>query len=199
MKKIKLKAAIIAEGRYDKARLANIFDAAVIETGGFGIYKNEAKKELIKKLAFGDGIVVVTDPDKAGFRIRNYIKKICAGGRVWDVYLPDVEGKEPRKRAPSKEGLLGAEGIDDEVIIKAFRRAGVSDDGGTEPYGKPWLTELGLCGGTDSRKLRAILSKRLRLPANMNANTLSRVLPRVIGENELMALTKELTEELNGR
>ena len=189
---IKLKPAVIVEGRYDKARLANIFDAPIIETGGFGIYKNAAKRELIKTLAHGDGIVIITDPDKAGFRIRNYIKNFCAGGRVWDVYLPDVEGRERRKRAPSKEGLLGAEGLGDEVVIEAFRRAGVGEGEGEAPFTKALLTELGLCGGAGSASLRASLAKRLGLPANMNSNTLAKVLPRVVSEDELRALAAEL-------
>ena len=189
---IKLKPAIVVEGRYDKARLANIFDAPVIETGGFGIYKNAAKRELIKTLARGDGIVIITDPDKAGFRIRNYIKDFCSGGRVWDVFLPDVEGKERRKRAPSKEGLLGAEGLDDAVIIEAFRRAGVAEGEGVEPFTKAFLTELGFCGGAGSSALRASLAKRLGLPANMNSNALARVLPRIVTAEELRALAAEL-------
>ena len=189
---IKLKHAIVVEGRYDKARLANIFDAPIIETGGFGIYKNAAKRELIKTLAHGDGIVIITDPDKAGFRIRNYIKSFCAGGMVWDVYLPDVPGRERRKRVPSKEGLLGAEGLDDGVIIEAFRRAGVGEGEGAAPFTKAFLTELGICGGADSSALRASLAKQLGLPANMNANTLARVLPRVVNADELRALAVEL-------
>ncbi len=189
---IKLKPAIVTEGRYDKARLANIFDAPIIETGGFGIYKNAAKRELIKTLAVGDGVVIITDPDKAGFRIRNYIKNFCAGGKIWDVYLPDVPGKERRKRAPSGEGLLGAEGLDDAVIIEAFRRAGVGEGEGTAPFTKAFLTELGLCGGANSAALRASLAARLALPANMNANTLARVLPRLVTADELRALVAEL-------
>lgn len=189
---IKLKQAVVVEGRYDKARLANIFDAPVIETGGFGIYKNAAKRELIKTLARGDGIVIITDPDKAGFRIRNYIKDFCAGGKVWDVYLPDVPGRERRKRAPSKEGLLGAEGLDDAVIIEAFRRAGVGEGEGAAPFTKAFLAGLGVCGGANSAALRAALAQRLGLPANMNANTLAQVLPRLVTAEELSALAAEL-------
>ena len=189
---IKLKQAVVVEGRYDKARLANIFDAPVIETGGFGIYKNAAKRELIKTLAQGDGIVIITDPDKAGFRIRNYIKNFCAGGKVWDVYLPDGPGRERRKRAPSKEGLLGAEGLDDAVVIEAFRRAGVGEGEGVEPFTKAFLTGLGVCGGANSTALRASLARRLGLPANMNANTLAQVLPRLVTAEELRALAAEL-------
>lgn len=189
---IKLKPAIVTEGRYDKARLANIFDAPIIETGGFGIYKNAAKRELIKALAHGDGIVIITDPDKAGFRIRNYVKNFCAGGRVWDVYLPDVPGRERRKHVSSKEGLLGAEGLDDEVIIGAFRRAGVGEEDGKAPFTKAFLTGLGLCGGAGSAALRVSLAARLGLPANMNANLLAQVLPRVVSADELSALVAEL-------
>lgn len=191
---IKLKAAIITEGRYDKARLANITDAVIIETGGFGIYKNAEKRELIKKLAFTDGIVILTDPDKAGFRIRNYIKNICRGGKVWDVYIPDIGGKERRKRVPSKEGLLGVEGVPDDVIEEAFRRAGIDGGEGAQPFSKAYLTELGFCGGANSAFLRRKLAKRLGLPSNMNSNLLAQVLPRIVSASELETLAAELTE-----
>ena len=193
---IKIKQTIIAEGRYDKARLANIFDAPVIETDGFGIYKNSAKRKLIKELSLGDGIVIITDPDKAGFRIRSYIKNFCSGGKIWDVYLPDIKGKERRKSAPSKEGLLGAEGIDDEIIIAAFQRAGVGEAEGAAPYTKAYLAEIGLSGGKDSAALRRELSLRLGFPANMNCNTLAKVLPKMLSEKELEELVSEIQRVL---
>ena len=190
---IKLKQTVIAEGRYDKARLANIFDAPIIETGGFGIYKNAAKRELIKRLSRGDGIIIVTDPDKAGFRIRNYIKNFCTGGKVWDVYLPDVKGKEPRKNAPSKEGLLGAEGIDDALIIEAFRLSGVTEEGDVvQEFSKSFFAEIGLSGGSGSAELRKKLAAKLGLPANMNSNTMTKVLSKILTEEELEKLVFDL-------
>ena len=190
---MRLKQTVIAEGRYDKARLANIFDAPIIETGGFGIYKNPAKRELIKKLSRGDGIIIVTDPDKAGFRIRNYIKNFCVGGKIWDVYLPDVQGKEPRKNAPSKEGLLGAEGIDDALIVEAFRLAGVTEEAGEgKEFSKSFFAEIGLSGGSGSAALRKKLATKLGLPANMNANTMAKVLPKIVTEQELEKLVFDL-------
>lgn len=192
---IHLRQAIITEGRYDKAKLANIFDALIIETGGFGIYKNRDKRELIKKLAFEDGIVIITDSDKAGFRIRSFVKNITAGGKVWDVYLPDIKGKEKRKTSPSKEGLLGAEGIDDEIIVAAFRRAGVNESEPPEVYTKAFLSELGLCGGENSAALRTALAKELSLPANINANTLCRTLPLIMDRDDLVRLVGKLKKQ----
>lgn len=189
---IHLKQAIITEGRYDKAKLANIFDALIIEVGGFGIYKNQDKRNLIKKLAFENGIVIITDSDKAGFRIRSFIKNIASGGKIWDVYLPDIRGKEKRKTAPSKEGLLGAEGIDDEIIVSAFRRSGVEESAVSEVYSKAFLTEIGLCGGENSASLRKKLARELSLPANINANTLCRTLPLIMEKDELMELVEKL-------
>lgn len=195
---IKLKQTVVTEGCYDKARLANIFDAPIIETGGFGIYRNAAKRELIKKLSQGDGIIIITDSDKAGFRIRNYIKSFCSGGRVWDVYLPDLQGKERRKRAPSKEGLLGVEGIDDGIIIKAFEAARVETDGEADvPYTKAFLAELGLSGGKNSALLRRKLAESLGIPANMSANTMVRVLPKITDENTLKAMVFDLQKVIN--
>lgn len=190
---IRLKQAIIVEGRYDKARLENIFDALIIETRGFSIYSDPDMRRLIKRLADGDGIIILTDSDKSGFRIRACIRSFTAGGNVTDVYLPDIPGREKRKRTSSSEGLLGAEGIPDAIILEAFRRAGLT--GESEPphsYGKQLLTELGLCGGADSARLRRLLAGRLSLPANMNSNALSRTLPRILSEQELRTLAAEL-------
>ncbi len=113
---------------------------------------------------------------------------------MWEVYIPDIGGKERRKRIPSKEGLLGVEGVPDEVIEEAFRRAGVEGGESPQPFTKAYLTELGLCGGENSAALRKELFKRLGLPSNMNTNLLAQVLPRIVSASELETLTAELTE-----
>ncbi len=130
-RRIKLDIPIIVEGKYDKIRLSNIFDTEIITTEGFGIFKNTEKAEYIKRLAERKGIAVLTDSDAAGTVIRNRIKAILPTADIINVYLPPIFGKEPRKSTPSKEGLVGVEGTPDNVILEAFRRAGITIDAGT--------------------------------------------------------------------
>ena len=122
---IKIKEAIIVEGRYDKIRLAALFDTAIIETGGFRIFKDDEKKTVIKKLAAAKGIVILTDSDGAGFVIRNFLKGIITdNSQLKQAYIPDIPGKEKRKSKPSKQGLLGVEGMTDEIITNAVLNSG---------------------------------------------------------------------------
>lgn len=179
---IKIKQAIIVEGRYDKIRLSNLFDAVIIPTNGFALYKDKETAELIRFLAKKTGIIIVTDSDSAGFQIRTRLRNIAADGEVINVYVPDIKGKERRKRAPSKQGLLGVEGISDEILLEAFRKAGVfgGEAGGAEservPITKADLMELGLVGGADSAAARAKLQKKLGLPERLSANMLLEIL-----------------------
>ena len=117
---IRLKETIVVEGRYDKARLANLFDSPILETVGFGIFKDKQRLALLRRLAQGNGIVLLTDSDMAGFKIRSFIAGAIPQGRVVHVYVPDVYGKESRKAKASAEGKLGVEGIDDQLILEAI-------------------------------------------------------------------------------
>lgn len=173
---IKITPAIIVEGRYDKNKIKQIFDTIVIDTSGFGIFNNDEQAALIRRLACERGVVVLTDSDQAGFMIRNYIKNIAHGGKIYNAYTPDIMGKERRKTKPSAEGKLGVEGISDDIIIEAVRKSGVMMEETcakcASEITKADFFELGLTGGAQSKEKRAKLLKSLDLPENMTANAL---------------------------
>ena len=176
---IKIKQAIIVEGKYDKIRLSTIVDAVIIPTNGFAIYKDEEKQQLIRSLAEKNGIIILTDSDSAGFQIRSHLRNIVKKGQVINVYIPDVFGKERRKREPSKQGKLGVEGMDREIILAAFKKAGVTADETPEkqdPITKADLMDMGLVGGDGSAQRRAELQKALGLPELLSANMLLEIL-----------------------
>ena len=125
---IKLVPAIVVEGRYDKNKLSQIFDTVIIEVGGFGLFKDKEKTDLLRRIAETRGLVVLTDSDGAGLVIRNRIKSCISTGRVYHAYIPDIYGKEKRKAQPSKEGKLGVEGMTDDIIVQAVKNSGAFDD-----------------------------------------------------------------------
>ncbi len=191
---IKIKQAIIVEGKYDKIRLSNLTDALIIPTNGFSIYKDKETAELIKTLAKKTGIIILTDSDSAGLQIRNALRNIVREGEVINVYIPDVHGKERRKRAPSKQGLLGVEGIDDEILLKAFEKAGVFAEKSAakeDPITKADLVELGLSGGENSAAARAALQKKLGLPERLSANLLLEILNVMYSREEFLGIMSE--------
>lgn len=187
---IKLKEAIIVEGKYDKIKLSSIVDGLIITTDGFGIFKDKEKRELIKLLAKKRGIIILTDSDSAGFLIRSHIKGFVKEGEIKNVFVPDIFGKEKRKIAPSKEGKLGVEGISREILESALKKAGIANlQGQNEGQNqgqnqgqdkqpqqrevtKTDLFEDGLSGGADSKAKRALLLSQLGLPRRMSTNTL---------------------------
>lgn len=176
---LKIKQTIIVEGKYDKIRLSNLVDAVIIPTNGFALYKDKETVGLIKMLAKKTGIIILTDSDSAGFQIRSRLRSITHGCEVINVYIPDIPGKERRKRSPSAEGKLGVEGIDDEILLEAFRKAGVFAEeriAPKEPITKADLMELGLVGGENSADKRAELQRRLGLPERLSANMLLEIL-----------------------
>ena len=176
---IKIKQAVIVEGKYDKIRLSNIVDAVIVPVNGFSIYRDKETAELIKMLARKTGIVILTDSDSAGFQIRNKIKNLARGGEVIHVYVPDIKGKERRKKAPSKQGLLGVEGIDDEILLEAFKKAGVLAEKSQtlkDPITKADLLDMGLVGAENSAQRRAELQRKLGLPERLSANMLLEIL-----------------------
>ena len=175
---IKLNKAIIVEGKYDKIRLDNIFDAIIITTDGYSIYHNKEKNELIKKLAKETGIIVLTDSDSAGLQIRKFIKDTVKEGNVFDVFLPQIEGKEKRKQKRSSQGFLGVEGISDEIIVKCFEKFILND---LEQSNKPFadtslLYEDGFVGKTGSNAKKKALLKELDLPTNLSTSDLIKIL-----------------------
>lgn len=176
---IRIKQAIIVEGKYDKIRLSSVVDAVIIQTDGFGIFKDEEKKALIQSLAKKTGIIILTDSDGAGFQIRSHLRGIVREGEIINVYIPDIRGKERRKQQPSRAGTLGVEGMSSEVLLEAFRRAGVIADTSPEkgdPITKADLMDYGLIGAPDSARLRSALQRELGLPELLSANMLIEIL-----------------------
>lgn len=196
---IKINEAIIVEGKYDKIKLSSILDAVIITTNGFGIFKDKEKLELIRYFARTTGIVILTDSDAAGLKIRNYIKGAVSGGRVINVFIPDIFGKEKRKDKPSAEGKLGVEGISVKLLTEAFKKSGVT---AAERRTEPDITnytmyELGLSGGANSRMLRERLQKSLGLPSLMSAGALMEVLNTMMTAQELAERISEFKEDEN--
>ncbi len=193
---LKINEAIIVEGNYDKARLANIVDATIIVTDGFMIFKDTKKAEMIKKLADTCGVIIFTDSDAAGFKIRNYLKNILSGKKVKHAYIPDIKGKERRKNHHSKEGFLGVEGVSDDIIITALNNAGYSagNEDKKRLITKTDLYSDGLCGGDDSAQRREKLKKNLNLPKHLSANSLLDVLNRLYSYDEYRRFVDNLDE-----
>ena len=196
---IKIKEAIVVEGRYDKAALAAIVDTVILDTEGFGIFADREKLALLRRLAIARGLVVLTDSDGGGFVIRNFLKSAIDGRYVKHAYIPDVYGKEKRKRSPGKEGKLGVEGMKPEILLAALRRAGVELDGPEpekteEPITKAELFALGLTGRPDSAAKRALLLKKLSLPERLTTNAMLDVLNVLVTRGELYDILKN-TEE----
>lgn len=179
---IRIKEAIVVEGRYDKNALSQVVDAVILETSGFGVFKDSEKLELLRRLAVKQGLIIFTDPDGAGFVIRNFLKGAIPPEQVKHAYIPDIYGKERRKRVPGKEGKLGVEGVSPQLLLDALRKAGATfldEATGEEPQGE-WtpadLYALGLTGRPDSAQRRKALLSRLGLPEHMNTKALLTVL-----------------------
>lgn len=192
--KRRVREVIVVEGRYDKNTVSQAVDAAIIETEGFGVFSDREKLELIRRLAEKRGVVILTDPDSAGFLIRNHLKGALRGENVKHAYVPDVYGKEKRKSAPSGEGKLGVEGMDPRTILDALRRAGATfEDENTSPEPRGGITktdfyELGLSGRPGSIIKRAELVKRLGFPERISANALLEAVNALMTRQELIDL-----------
>ena len=193
---------VIVEGKYDRLRLQELIDGTIIETGGFGIFRDPEKLSMLRALAQKTGIIILTDSDRAGFKIRNYIRSAVPDAKgIVNVYIPDIFGKERRKVAPSKEGKLGVEGISVEVLRECFEKAGVltgiAPAENTDPITKTDLFMLGLSGTEDASYKRAALLKKLSLPERLTAKGLLPVLNTLYTREEFLALVTpdEETEE----
>jgi len=186
---IKIKQAIIVEGKYDKITLSSLVDAVIIPTNGFSIYKDEEKKALIQALAEKTGIVILTDSDSAGFQIRSHLRNIVKKGEIINVYIPDIFGKERRKAKPSKQGKLGVEGMSQEVLLEAFQKAGVFADESapkSEFITKADLMDMGLIGCDNAAEKRAALQKKLGLPELLSANMFIEILNVMFTKEEFL-------------
>ena len=186
---VKIREAILVEGRYDKNTLSQIVDAPILETAGFGIFKDKKQMGLLRQVAQKRGLIVFTDSDGAGFVIRNHIKSSIPGQYLKHAYIPDIQGKEKRKSAPGKEGKLGVEGMTPEIILEALRRAGATIEGEERQehhqITKQDLMELGLSGGADASAKRLALLKKLNLPEHMSANAMLQALNLLYSLEEL--------------
>lgn len=194
---VRIKEAILVEGRYDKNTLSQIVDAPIFESSGFGIFKNKAQLDLLRRVAQVRGLIVFTDADGAGFVIRNHIKSAIPAAFLKHAYTPDIPGKERRKSAPGKEGKLGVEGMTPEIILEALRRAGATLEGENPEEPKAQLTkqdlcDLGLSGGADSKAKRLALQKMLDLPEHLSANALLDVLNLLYSKEEIYRLADTL-------
>ena len=196
---VKIKEAILVEGRYDKNTLSQIVDAPILETSGFGIFKDKKQMALLRTIAEKRGLIVFTDSDGAGFVIRNHIKSAIPGKYLKHAYIPDIMGKERRKAAPGKEGKLGVEGMKPDVILEALRRSGATIEGEDVPVSrqitKQDLMTLGLSGGADASAKRLALLKKLDLPEHMSANAMLQALNLLYSLEELTEFVETMENE----
>ena len=194
-----IREAIVVEGRYDKNTLSQVVDAPIFETNGFGIRKDKARMDLLRRVAEQRGLIVFTDSDGAGFVIRNFLKGAIPAKYLKHAYIPDIPGKERRKSAPGKEGKLGVEGMTPEILLSCLKRAGATilgEDTPTEqPITKQDLFDLGLSGGANASEKRKKLMKKLALPEHLSPNGLLQALSLLYTREELTALAAQLETE----
>ena len=192
---VKIREAIVVEGRYDKNTLSQVVDAPILETAGFGIFKDKQQMALLRRVAERRGLIVFTDSDGAGFVIRNHIKSAISGKYLKHAYIPDIPGKERRKSVPGREGKLGVEGMTPEVILAALRNAGATIEGEetTSSGGitKQDLMALGLSGGSNAGEKRKALLEKLNLPEHMSANAMLQALNLLYTREELEQMLNE--------
>lgn len=195
---IRLKQAVVVEGKYDKIKLSSLIDAVIIQTNGYGIFKDSDKLALIRYYAAKTGIIIMTDSDSAGFKIRNFIKgAVNKNDTVINVYIPDIFGKEKRKLKPSCEGKLGVEGVDKKIILEALEKAGVCAENSvnnTDKITKTDLFELGLSGGRNSSLMRKKLLVKLSLPELLSASAMLDILNTMMDKNELEEIVRTIGE-----
>lgn len=194
---IHIDKVIIVEGKYDKIRLENIVDAKIMTTGGFDIYGDAAKRKLLQKLAQKHGIIILTDSDRAGYKIRSHIYGFLPKENVTQLYIPQRDGKESRKDKPSKDGFLGVEGIDNETLAKLFEPFESGKEEKLPEFTKTDLYEFGLMGCADSAMLRDKLCVALDLPCKMSSNALLGALNAIYTKNEIIDELRKIKNEQN--
>lgn len=197
MEKPRIKETIIVEGRYDRNTLLQYVDAGIVETSGFGVFNDPEITALIRTLAEKNGVIVMTDSDGAGFLIRNHIRGSVTGGRVLHAYIPEIEGRERRKRRPGAEGLLGVEGMNRETVIKALRDCGATfgSEEPREPREQITKTDLymaGLSGAGGAVAARDELKRKLGLPSKLSPNALLEVLNALYTREEFLTAAEEI-------
>lgn len=204
---IRVKEAILVEGRYDKIKLASLVDGVILEAGGFSLFRDREKLAYLKRLAKEQGLILLTDSDGAGFVIRGKLASYIPPEHLKHAYIPDVYGKERRKAKPSKEGKLGVEGMDLATLRAALERAGATILEGEatpspakqgEPVTKSDLFQLGLSGKADSAQRRKELQRALGLPERLSANGLVQAINALYSREEFLRLAGEYTTKGDG-
>jgi ribonuclease M5 len=192
---IHIEQAIIVEGKYDKIKLSSVVDAVIIPTNGFTVFKDKEKLALIRYYAEKKGIIILTDSDSAGFKIRNYLKGSVKNGKITNVYIPDIFGKEKRKAAPSKEGKLGVEGVSVQVILDAFAKAGITaceKSQQKEQITRQDFYELGLSGHDNSSEKRKLILKELNLPELLTTTSMLEILNTMMSRQEFYSFMQSI-------
>lgn len=191
---LKISEAVVVEGRYDKLKLSNILDTLIIETNGFGIYKDKEKVKFIRRLAKERGIIVLTDSDHSGFQIRNYVSSGIPADKIKHIYIPDIYGREKRKAQPSKEGKLGVEGMSEELLLNLFEKANVSVKASEieNPVTNFDLYDLGFSGTDGAKQNKKKLLKALDLPEFLSTNSLLSYINSSMTREEFFNMAKDL-------
>lgn len=193
---LRLREAIVVEGRYDKIALENLVDTAIFTTDGFGIFNNKEKMALLRRVAESRGLIVLTDSDGAGLVIRSRLRGSIPAEYLKHAYIPDIPGRERRKKSPSKAGTLGVEGMKPELLREVLTRAGATErEEDTPPITKADLCALGLSGGADSAARRRALQKALGLPANLSSNALLDALNSLYRREEFLSAAEALGQD----
>lgn len=194
---VKIREAIVVEGRYDKNTISQFIDAPIFQTNGFGIMKDRDMLRLLRQVAQKRGLIILTDSDGGGFVIRNFLKGAIDQKHIKHAYIPDIFGKEKRKTSPGKEGKLGVEGLDQQTILSCLRAAGATIEGentvkSNQQITKQDFVELGLSGGANSSLRRKELLSKLQMPEHMSANALLQALNLLYTKQELIDLVNQL-------
>lgn len=196
---IRIREAVVVEGKYDKIKLSSLLDGTIVTTDGFGIFRDREKMAYLRRLAENQGLVVLTDSDGAGFVIRGKISSCIPASQLKHAYIPDIPGKERRKAAPSKEGMLGVEGMELQTLRQVLQRAGATlleeeslPENAHGKLTKADLYEMGLSGREDSAQRRKALQKELDLPERLSAGGLLQALNALYSEQELSVLRERL-------
>ena len=189
---MRLSRALVVEGKYDAARLANLVEGTILTTDGYRVFKDRALQTLLKQMAVAQGLVILTDSDAAGFKIRHFVTGLVGAQRVLQAFVPAMEGKEPRKAAPGKEGLLGVEGIPDALILQALETALAGEPQGERSQNPRPITyydlyEWGISGTPDSAERRRALLRQLGLPPRLSKKELVQVLNTLYTFDSLQA------------
>lgn len=190
--KLKLDRPVVVEGKYDKIKLSSIIDSEIIATDGFGIFKEKEKTAMLRTIAEKRGLIVLTDSDGGGLVIRNHLRSVIPPDKLTHLYIPEIEGKERRKTSSSKEGLLGVEGMDAELLLKLFEPFVIEKKVTERRITKTDLYEDGLCGGQDSAKRRKALCKRCGLPSNISSSAFLDALNLMFSYNEYKEMLAEI-------